>query len=395
MPPVSVKVLVTCLVWYVVSATTSQLTKEILTQFPFPSFVGQFQFLISALYCLMISFVLISYPRLNKFPPGTMPSSGILINRVLLKTTLPLGVFQCLGKFCSLAATSRVPVATVASIKSLAPLIIVGGYRVYYKVRFPVLTYVSLIPLVLGVMVIVMSDKNSSLQLDNSTHWNGVLLASLSTLIFASQNIYAKNVVTYNNNTTIQNSMLLNTTAPLKLAINKDPSNLNLTMMDEDYRIPRTEQKLIEQDLQASTNYEKHSKKVLSMNNSITQITKPDKLTILFYCSTLGFIFQIPLLLYELYSRNDIFYHKIPLNLLLLNGTSHCIQLLMLFHLLGSIPTVTYSIASMMKRIVIITVSILVAGHQLNTSQMLGLSLVGIGLYTYDRWSDSSKFGSS
>ncbi|GMG52219.1 unnamed protein product [Ambrosiozyma monospora] len=50
------------------------------------------------------------------------------------------------------------------------------------------------------------------------------------------------------------------------------------------------------------------------------------------------------------------------------------------------LPTVSYSIAAMMKRIVIITISMVVGGKGMNFYDGFGLVLVFVGLYCYDRW---------
>ena len=70
----------------------------------------------------------------------------------------------------------------------------------------------------------------------------------------------------------------------------------------------------------------------------------------------------------------------------MINGCSHFLQSLIVFHLLGAIPAVSYSIASMMKKITVIVVSMIFTGNPVTTLQFFGILLTGTGLFAYDRW---------
>ena len=85
--------------------------------------------------------------------------------------------------------------------------------------------------------------------------------------------------------------------------------------------------------------------------------------------------------------------------LIILDSLSHFIQTLLAFHLLGLIPALSYSIASMMKRIVLITVSLVLAIGKpeiqdnsdkwfgaISTLQLCGLAMISLVMYSYDRW---------
>ncbi|KAI5963700.1 uncharacterized protein KGF55_002580 [Candida pseudojiufengensis] len=519
LPPISIKTIITCLIWYLVSSITSQLTKIILTKFTYPLFLSQCQFLIGAL--LAYIFILISRKNpflINHFPKGSIPSiethdKPILSIAVLLKI-FPLGLFQFLGKYFSLSATSLIPLPTISSIKALSPLLIVLGYRIIYKVIFPVITYLSLVPLLLGVILIITSDSiknpNSKTNLltndDNEIDQkqiNGILLCLISTIIFAGQNIYGKQLITWDNNDEkLHNpaSLVLNTdisrpSTPFipsfkfqdenekngyfqphlqkqpsiehiadkeKLSVNDGPYNendhktknndsngfkyLNFKQRSNSLKLPYStsdlsldqmkENHLLTPPLQqsskpTSTAYQNAVfNNNLSINNpfgflvekfDLNKISKPDKLTIILYCSLIGSSFSISgFLMNELPSlynqltisttidsttpqTNTTEFLQIMI-LIVLDSLSHFLQTLLAFHLLGSIPALSYSIASMLKRIVLITISILLTfnfnnnGSDLISSkinnltfeQIIGLILIGIGLYCYDRWGSRS-----
>ncbi|KAG7725645.1 hypothetical protein KL948_004829 [Ogataea haglerorum] len=390
-----IKVVSLCCSWYFISSLTSQLTKRILNDFDFPVFVGEFQFLCSLLLGHITIFLLGRFPHLKSAILGSSRSgTGFVFNRRLLRVFFPMGTFQFIGKLLSLAATSLCPVATVSSIRALGPLLTVMGYRIYYKVRFPSYTYLSLIPLVLGVVIIVVSqsgDKDSTrgtisdpqlssqedgektmlrvMLLEKSDYLKGIAFAFASAVIFAGQSIYAKNVVT-----------------PSSYSGARDPGSLAISRGSS-----------ANSDVEkyaASSEHPKHERS----GEYESALEKPDKLTTLIYCATYGMLYSIPAFItyecYELFfgvrkvseSTYVPNYSCIPWTMLVLNGISHFGQSLLAFHILALLPTVTYSIAAMMKRIVIISVSMIITGKRLSLLEITGLVHVAIGLYCYDRW---------
>ncbi|KAI5951177.1 hypothetical protein KGF54_004251 [Candida jiufengensis] len=519
-PPISIKTLIICLIWYFISSITSQLTKIILTKFTYPLFLSQCQFLIGAILAYLFIYLTRSNPKfINYFPKGSIPSiethkQPILSISILLKI-FPLGLFQFLGKYFSLSATSLIPLPTISSIKALSPLLIVLGYRIIYKVIFPLITYLSLAPLLIGVILIITSDsiKNPNSKTNLLTNEvneidqkqiNGILLCLISTIIFAGQNIYGKQLITWDNNDEeIHNpaSLVLNTDltrpstplvpnfkiedqnyfqqqifqqkqqVPIELdnssndektslngsqhSNNNSPndsngngrkflhvrqrtnslklpystSDLSLDQMKENHLLtPPSHNNPTKSSLYQSTVLKNN----ININNpfgyiiekfELNKISKPDKLTIILYCSLIGSSFSISgFLMNELPSMYKQLTSTITSDptittttssdflqimiLIILDSISHFLQTLLAFHLLGSIPALSYSIASMLKRIVLITVSIILTFNFSTTSndsllvssklnnltfeQCLGLVLIGIGLYCYDRWGSRS-----
>ena len=139
---------------------------------------------------------------------------------------------------------------------------------------------------------------------------------------------------------------------------------------------------------------------------------KADKLTTLMYCSLYGLAYSIPTFItYELPTLlsskfypsslgSEIpaveatpipYYHLIPWTLLIINGLSYFIQSLLAFHILGMLPTVTYSIANMMKRIIVIAISMILRGTKLGTLEWVGLLHVTVGLYIYEKLGTKQK----
>jgi solute carrier family 35 protein E1 len=282
--------------------------------------------------------------------------------KALVRGVLPMAAFQVFGHVFSSVATSRVPVSTVHTIKvrdplstlvgqalpyqgrldsgtdtfpfiftidpiytqALSPLFTVLSYRFLFNVSYSSSTYIALIPLTLGVMFACSFDVSGS-------NLFGLICAFGSTLIFVSSNIFFKKIVP--------------STSGSSTASGKDG--------------------------QATTN------------------ARLDKINLLFYSSSLAFTFMIPLFLYNdflpLLSPNKpkpIQTQRV-LYYFLLNGTSHFAQNVLAFAILSSTSPVTYSIASLIKRIVVIVMAILWFRQSVHPIQALGITLTFVGLYMY------------
>ena len=80
-------------------------------------------------------------------------SEFITPTRLIIQTTLPMGMFQFIGHITSHKATSLIPVSIVHTIKSLSPIITVLIYRFLFGKSYRMRTYVTLIPLCCGIML--------------------------------------------------------------------------------------------------------------------------------------------------------------------------------------------------------------------------------------------------
>lgn len=445
-PAISVRTVVLCLVWYLVLSVTLQLTRLILVQFTYPLFLSQFQFLIGALLALGLTTAVKAFPAVSQhFPAGSVPldpSSATFQKAVFLKI-LPLGLFQFCGKFFSLSATSLVPLATVSSIKALSPLLIVSGYRLVYNVRFPLVTYLSLTPLVGGVILMIVGDSPDfgpaiiagQDGVFDYSHAKGLIYCILSTVVFASQNIYGKLLITWDTGNAALNpaALVLNTdpsrpatpvvadpddgflAIDLAVPVRRRTSGARLPYSTSDLRLDAKNEELGRQNrpYMASAEKSRFLNTPFAALVPTEKVAKPDKLTIVLYCSMIGFAFsfggfvvhELPNIVHSfgdptefrgsLDSLHDVL---LVVVLIVLNSLSHFAQTLLAFHLLGSIPALSYSIASMMKRIVLIAVSLVMASvlsgsgwfNSISTLQLYGLVLIGIGLYCYDRWGSKS-----
>lgn len=348
--PVSLPLVFLCLSWYATSAISNTLNKSILTTFPYPVTLSLVQFFLAV--CFGISTILLAQNSPTVFrllPAGTVSPTGIRYpSREILSSTVPMGIFQLFGHIFSHMATSQIPVSLVHTIKALSPLFTVSAYRLVFGVQYPIKTYLSLVPLVSGVVM------TCSTQFSSQMH--GILFALCAALIFVSQNIYSKKLLTY-----------------------RPPSTSGI-----------------------------------SDSGSGTNTPRIDKLNILCYCSSLAFIFTFPIWLFsegitlgtDFINQSGKFFGpgqvgdsaltadgvspaafsmSYLLLCFLMNGLSHFLQNLLAFQVLGMVSPVTYSVASLVKRIVVVTFSIVWFGQRVNALQGWGILITFAGLYLYDR----------
>lgn len=252
---------------------------------------------------------------------------------------MPLAAFQIAGHLLSSTATAKIPVSLVHTIKGLSPLFTVLAYRLIFDIRYPQATYLSLIPLTLGVMLACSGKSGFGGQM------LGVIEALLATIIFVTQNIFSKK--------------LFNDAARA------------------------------EADGHAAT-----SKKL-------------DKLNLLCYSSGMAFILTVPIwfwsegvdLLKDFLSDGSLNLSNKPNSMdhgrltleFVFNGIFHFGQNILAFILLSMVSPVTYSVASLIKRVFVIIIAIIWFRSPTTPLQAVGIGLTFLGLYLYDRTSESNK----
>jgi solute carrier family 35 protein E1 len=328
-PPVSVPLVVLCLSWYLSSAVANTLAKSILDSFPYPVTLSMAQFGMAVCFGVCTIQLAKTSPTISKsLPRGFLSSGGIrLPTREILMETAPMGIFQLSGHIFSHMSTQAIPVSLVHTIKALSPLFTVAAYRVIFHVTYSRSVYLSLIPLTVGVIMTCSAEFSS--------HLSGLIYALVATMIFVTQNMFSKRLLS-SSSSTDRNSF------------NGDPH---------------------------------HNSKL-------------DKMNVLCYCSSLAFIFTFPLwfcteaLIFMGLKSNKAgsdFNTSTLVLAIIANCFVHFTQNILAFQVLGMVSPVTYSVASLIKRIVVITVAILWFGQQVSSTQGWGIILTFAGLYLYDR----------
>ncbi|EIN09585.1 TPT-domain-containing protein [Punctularia strigosozonata HHB-11173 SS5] len=305
--PATLRFIVLCGLWYTTSALSSNTGKVILNQFRYPVTLTIVQFAFVAAYCIIAMSPLV---RFSRFRTPT---------RAIIRTTLPMGMFQVGGHMFSSMAISRIPVSTVHTIKALSPLFTVAAYALLFGVSYSFKTYISLLPLTVGVMLACTFDMSGSNML-------GLLCAFGSAIVFVSSNIFFKKVM---------------------------PSG------------------------------------------GQTSSHKLDKTNLLFYSSGMAFLLMIPIwvwsdlpsLMAGAEAAHPSHGHSAPHGVayyFFMNGTVHFAQNIIAFIILASVSPVTYSIASLIKRVAVICIAIVWFNQSVHPVQGVGIGMTFFGLWMYN-----------
>lgn len=297
-----------CALWYASSALSSNTGKAILNEFRYPVTLTFVQFGFVAGYCMLFMSPIIRFSRMRR------PS------RAILRDTLPMGCFQVGGHIFSSMAISRIPVSTTHTIKALSPLITVAAYALLFGVRYSAKTYISFLPLTLGVMLACSFDVSASNAI-------GLSCAFGSAIVFVSSNIFFK--------------------------------------------------------------------KIMPTGSSASH-HKLDKLNLLFYSSSMAFLLMVPIWAFTdlplliaaepshiTHPARGHVTHSVTYNTFI-NGIVHFAQNIIAFIILASVSPVTYSIASLFKRVAVICIALVWFNQHVHSLQGVGIGLTFLGLWMYN-----------
>lgn len=325
------------------SIFTNASSKAILIAFRYPVTLTVVQFAFVCSWCIISSWLAHRFTSIQTFVPALKykirPPS-----RELITVTLPLTAFQIGGHIMNSDAMSRIPVSLVHTIKGLSPLFTVLAYRFVLRVHYSTPTYLSLIPLTLGVVMACSANVSGD--------FVGLLGAFGSAILFVTQNIVSK--------------------------------------------------KLFNEAARAEAEASGFQQKA-----QVQTLRKPDKLNLLCYSSGLALFFTLPIWLWsegftlladllrnggvELSRRPDALDHSALALEFIFNGTFHFAQSLVAFVLLSMVSPVTYSVASLIKRVFVITFAVAWFGNPISRIQAAGIGLTFVGLYLYDRTNDAAR----
>lgn len=156
--------------WYAFNIVYNISNKKALNWFPVPWFVSWFQLLIGALWILPIWGL-----RLRKAP---------VLNREAINTLLPVSIAHIIGHVSTVVSLGAVAVSFTHVVKSMEPFVNVMGSAVFLNSIFPLPVYLSLVPVVAGVITASVSEVSFT--------WLGFLSAMTSNFAFTARNIFSK-----------------------------------------------------------------------------------------------------------------------------------------------------------------------------------------------------------
>ena len=135
-------------------------------------------------------------------------------------------------------------------------------------------------------------------------------------------------------------------------------------------------------------------KKIMPTGSSASQ-HKLDKLNLLFYSSSMAFLLMVPIWVFtdlpllmapesaHVTRPRGHVTHSVTYNIFL-NGIVHFAQNIIAFVILASVSPVTYSIASLFKRVAVICIALVWFNQHVHPLQGVGIALTFFGLWMYN-----------
>ncbi|CAH0479749.1 unnamed protein product [Peronospora belbahrii] len=168
-------------VWYLFSTWSTFINKVLIKEYHVSA---EMLTMCHHFISIILDFVVLTFPRSSTIT-GTWRMQRPCIRRIMW--IVPLSLFSILAKTMTYWSYNAVPVSIAQTCKASQPLFNVVLAYMAYRSRFSFATYLTLIPIVFGVVMASVSEMGM-----NDLAFSGAMFAVTSSLLGVMQSMYAK-----------------------------------------------------------------------------------------------------------------------------------------------------------------------------------------------------------
>ncbi|XP_022100264.1 solute carrier family 35 member E1-like [Acanthaster planci] len=161
-----------CVMWYTSSLMQNVINKHLFGQFPYPTTVSM---------CHMSAVAVLLPPVLRLWQ---VPLPDIVYDRGFYQLVIPLAFGKFFSSVSAEISILKVSVSFAHTVKATMPIFTVFLSRLILKEKQTAMIYLSLIPIIFGVMVATLTEASFDML--------GLIMAVVATVTFALQNVYSK-----------------------------------------------------------------------------------------------------------------------------------------------------------------------------------------------------------
>ncbi|XP_038068493.1 solute carrier family 35 member E1-like [Patiria miniata] len=167
-----VRIFFLCVMWYTSSLLQNVINKHLFGQFPYPTTVSM---------CHMLAVAVLLAPVLRLW---NVPQPDIVDKRSFYQLIVPLAFGKFFSSVSAEISILKVSISFAHTVKATMPIFTVLLSRLILKEKQTTTIYLSLIPIIFGVMVATLTEASFDVL--------GLTMAVVATVTFALQNVYSK-----------------------------------------------------------------------------------------------------------------------------------------------------------------------------------------------------------